>query len=58
MEPQLGERIARNIANEIGATLEMADPLGDPSDPQRADYIATMQFNTRAFARALGGPRS
>jgi ABC-type Zn uptake system ZnuABC Zn-binding protein ZnuA len=57
MEPQLGERVARNIAAEIGATLEMADPLGDPSDPERADYVKTMQFNARAFARALGGTR-
>jgi len=57
LEPQLGERVARNIAAEIGATLEVADPLGDPSDPERADYINTMQFNARAFARALGGAR-
>lgn len=57
MEPQLGERIARNIAAEIGATLETADPLGDPSDPERSDYTSTMQFNARAFARALGSTR-
>jgi ABC-type Zn uptake system ZnuABC Zn-binding protein ZnuA len=57
MEPQLGERVARNIAAEIGATLELADPLGDPSDPERANYVRTMEFNTRAFARALGGTR-
>jgi len=55
MEPQLGERVARNIANELGATLVMADPLGDPSDAERGDYVRTMQFNARAFARALGG---
>jgi zinc transport system substrate-binding protein len=56
MEPQLGERVARNIADEIGAALETADPIGDPSDPARADYVSTMRFNARAFARALGGP--
>lgn len=55
MEPQLGERVARNIADEIGAALVVADPLGDPSDPDRVDYVKTMQFNARAFARALGG---
>jgi len=55
MEPQLGERVARNIADEIGAVLETADPIGDPSDPERRDYVGTMQFNARAFARALGG---
>ena len=49
--------VARNIAAEIGATLETADPLGDPSDPERADYVKTMQFNARAFGRALGGAR-
>jgi zinc transport system substrate-binding protein len=55
MEPQLGERVARNIADEIGGKLETADPLGDPSDPARADYVRTMKFNARAFVRALGG---
>lgn len=54
MEPQLGQRVARNIADEIGAKLEMADPLGDPFDPARADYVSTMKFNAAAFARALG----
>ena len=57
MEPQLGERIARNVAAEIDATLEMADPLGNPADPERADYVSCMRFNARAFARALGGAR-
>jgi zinc transport system substrate-binding protein len=57
MEPQLGERVARNIADEIGAVLETADPLGDPSEPARADYLSTMRFSAHAFARALGAPR-
>ena len=57
MEPQLGERVARNIADEIGAHLELADPLGDPSDPARADYVSAMRFNAQAFLRALGEVR-
>jgi len=55
MEPQLGQRVARNIATELGARIEMADPLGDPTDPARATYVGAMRFNAAAFARALGG---
>jgi ABC-type Zn uptake system ZnuABC Zn-binding protein ZnuA len=55
MEPQLGERVARNIATELGARIEMADPLGDPTDPARATYANAMRFNATAFARALRG---
>jgi ABC-type Zn uptake system ZnuABC Zn-binding protein ZnuA len=58
MEPQLGQRIARTVAIELGAKLEMADPLGDPTDPARASYVETMRFNAAAFARALGGAAS
>ena len=54
MEPQLGERVARNIATELRARIEMADPLGDPTDPARESYVKTMLFNGHAFARALG----
>jgi len=54
MEPQLGERIARNIATDLRARIEMADPLGDPTDPARDTYAKTMEFNGAAFARALG----
>jgi zinc transport system substrate-binding protein len=55
LEPQLGERVARVIATEIGATLVMADPLGDPAVPERSDYFANMTFNAGAFVRALTG---
>jgi ABC-type Zn uptake system ZnuABC Zn-binding protein ZnuA len=54
MEPQLGERIARNIATDLRARIEMADPLGDPTDPARDTYAKAMEFNGAAFARALG----
>jgi zinc transport system substrate-binding protein len=54
LEPQLGERIARSVASEIGARVQLADPLGDPTDPARADYFANMKFNAAAFALALG----
>jgi zinc transport system substrate-binding protein len=55
MEPQLGERIARNIATDLRARIELADPLGDPTDPARDTYAKAMEFNGAAFARALGG---
>ncbi len=54
MEPQLGGRVARNIATELRARIEMADPIGDPTDPARDTYAKTMLFNGIAFARALG----
>jgi zinc transport system substrate-binding protein len=55
MEPQLGERIARSIATDLRARIEMADPLGDPTDAARDTYAKAMEFNGAAFARALGG---
>ena len=55
MEPQLGQRMARIVAAELGVVPQMADPLGDPTDPARASYASAMRFNASAIARALGG---
>lgn len=55
IEPQLGERVARSIATEIGAAVAVADPLGDPTVGERADYFTMMLYNARAFSRALAG---
>ena len=53
-EPQLNPRIAATIAAELGAGTVTVDEQGDPRDPERADYVALMRFDARAFARALG----
>jgi zinc transport system substrate-binding protein len=58
VEPQLSPRIAQTIANEFGAGTVIVDPVGDPGDPARSSYEKLMLFNTRAFARALGGNRN
>ena len=55
VEPQLDPRLAAVIAAEFGGGTVLVDPLGDPADPERADYAALMRFNARGFARALGG---
>jgi zinc transport system substrate-binding protein len=55
VEPQLDPRVARTIGAEFGARTVRVDPIGDPSDPERASYPDLMRFNARAFAQALGG---
>jgi ABC-type Zn uptake system ZnuABC Zn-binding protein ZnuA len=57
IEPQLPSRVARSLADEVGAELVVVDPNGDPRDPARARYEDLMRFNARAFARALGPAR-
>ena len=55
VEPQMDPRVGRTLAAEFDAVTVTVDPLGDPSDPERASYEALMRWNARAFARALGG---
>ena len=50
VEPQLPASAARAIAEEIGATVVLVDPLGDPRDPARADYSGLLRFNAYAIA--------
>ena len=54
VEPQLSPRVAQTIGKEFGARTVVVDPLGDPGDAARDTYEELMQFNARAFARALG----
>lgn len=54
-EPQLGRAGVDALAAELGVAVEVADALGGPSLEGREDYLSLMRFNTRAFARALGG---
>ncbi len=54
VEPQLDPRLARTIGQAFGVGTQIVDPLGDPDDPERADYLSLLRFNARAFARAMG----
>lgn len=56
-EPQLAETGARALAEELGATVEVVDPMGGPGLAGRETYFDMMRFNARAFARALGAAR-
>jgi ABC-type Zn uptake system ZnuABC Zn-binding protein ZnuA len=53
-EPQLGRAGVDALARELGARVEVADPLGGVEIEGREDYLSLMRFNARAFARALG----
>lgn len=55
VEPQLPSRVAEVLAREFGGTTVLADPLGDPDDPQRNSYEELLRFNAGAIQRALGG---
>ncbi len=53
LEPQFSPRAAEQIAQEIGAQLVTADPLGGPDLPGRGHYLDLMRYNLGAFAKAL-----
>lgn len=53
-EPQLGRAGVDALAGELGARVEVADPVGGAETEGRRDYLSLMRFNARAFARALG----
>ena len=52
-EPQLSDKMARVIAHEIGAPVDILDPLGTPDDPERDTYIKLMKFNVETLARYM-----
>jgi len=54
-EPQLGVLGVRALADELGATVEILDPLGGDNVPERGSYFELLRFDARAFARTLGG---
>ena len=53
-EPQLGETAARALAEELGARVELLDPIGGSGLAGRDGYFAMMRFNAEQIARALG----
>ncbi len=53
VEPQLSDKTARVIANEVGAAVDILDPLGTPDDPERDTYINLMKFNVKTLERYM-----
>lgn len=53
VEPQLSDKMAQVIANEVGSAVDVLDPLGRPDDPERDTYIKLMRFNVRILEHYL-----
>jgi zinc transport system substrate-binding protein len=53
-EPQFPSAAARILASNAGIRVALVDPIGGV--PGRADYVATMRFDARAFRDGLGTP--
>jgi len=53
VEPQLSPKVAEALARDAGASVVRVDPLGDPSDPERATYLALMRSNLKALIKGL-----
>jgi ABC-type Zn2+ transport system substrate-binding protein/surface adhesin len=51
LEPQLSAAPLRGLAQDLGVSLRMLDPLGGGAG--RESYIAMMQFNAAQIAAAL-----
>ncbi|HSR41688.1 MAG TPA: metal ABC transporter substrate-binding protein [Longimicrobiales bacterium] len=54
-EPQLAGTAARALAAELGVPVVALDPLGGPGVEGRDGYPELLRWNTRQFARGLGG---
>lgn len=54
-EPQLNYRVAEMLAEESGGRVGVyvLDPLGDPSDPERGDYLSLMRYNLDVMRQAM-----
>lgn len=52
-EPQLSPKASEILAREIGGKVVVLDPLGDPTVPERATYVKTMDYNLRELLRGL-----
>ena len=52
-EPQLGNRAAEVIADEIGGKVLLLDPLGGEGVPGRESYLELIRYNTEIFRQAL-----
>ncbi|GMR13263.1 MAG: metal ABC transporter substrate-binding protein [Gemmatimonadota bacterium] len=55
-EPQLGEAAAYALADELGGSVFLLDPLGGRNIPGRDSYFALMRYNTAQLVAGLGNP--
>lgn len=55
-EPQFGEAAAHALADELGGSVFVLDPLGGRHMPGRDSYIALMRYNTAQLVAGLGSP--
>jgi zinc transport system substrate-binding protein len=52
-EPQLSDKAAQVIAQEIGGKVEVLDDQGDPADPARATYVKLIRYDLAHIKDAL-----
>ncbi|MFV2006957.1 MAG: metal ABC transporter substrate-binding protein [Longimicrobiales bacterium] len=55
-EPQFGEAAAYALADELGGSVFVLDPLGGRHMPGRDSYFALLRYNTAQLVAGLGGP--
>lgn len=53
-EPQLGQRTARAMASDMGATVALLDPLGGPDLRGRNTYLNLLRWNLDQIVTHLG----
>jgi ABC-type Zn uptake system ZnuABC Zn-binding protein ZnuA len=56
-EPQFGEAAAYALADELGGSVFVLDPLGGRRMPGRDSYFALLRYNTAQLVAGLGGPK-
>jgi len=54
-EPQLSPQVARIIAEEVGARVDLLDPYGSENTTDRSTYENLIRYNTAKLKQALCG---
>jgi zinc transport system substrate-binding protein len=52
-EPQLNPQVAEILAREVGATVDVLDPYGSDTAPDRNTYEKLLQYNAGQLRKAL-----
>lgn len=55
-EPQLNPQVAQVLAREVGGQVDMLDPYGVQTAPERDTYIKNMRYNTNKLAKGFSRP--
>jgi zinc transport system substrate-binding protein len=55
VDPQSSSKTAASVAREIGGRVCVLDPIGDPNDPRRNNYVRLMRFNMQQLVDGLAG---